>query len=422
MKATLAPSSAAVAPVSTWRLAARAEGMRPSAIREILKATERPEVISFAGGLPAPELFPVADVGRAVQAVMAEEAAEALQYGVTEGHGPLREWVCAHLRGTVGLSATADQVLITSGAQQALDLLAKVLLDPGDVVLVENPAYLGAIQAFRAYEARVVGLPSDAEGIRPDALENFLRTSPVRPKFLYLVANFQNPTGTSTSLERRRAISALAAKFGLPVVDDDPYGRLRYSGCDLPAMGASPEADGYLYLGTSSKIMAPGLRVAWMVVSDARLYARLVTAKQSADLHTSSFTQRVVWRYVRQTDRLDAQLARLRRAYGARRDAMLAALERHLPPGCSWTRPEGGLFLWARLPEGIDTVELLAAATRQKVAFVPGSPFWVGTNVRHTLRLNFSHANEAKIEEGIERLGRVVAQRVSVFSFCRPGR
>lgn len=382
--------------------------LKPSAIREILKVTEAPDIISFAGGLPAPELFPLQAIQQAAAETLAEEGPAALQYGVTEGYAPLRQWVCAHLAATVNLRVLPEKVLITHGSQQGLDLVAKVLLDPGDIVLVENPAYLGALQAFQAYEAQVIGLSSDGEGIRADELARVLRTSARRPKLLYLIPNFQNPTGTSTSAARRTEIVRIAAQFGVPILEDDPYGRLRYSGQELPALASSPDARGCLYLGTSSKIVAPGLRVAWLVAPDRAMAERLVTAKQAADLHTSSFTQRTVWRYLKDHYRLESHVRTLTQAYGRRRDVMLSALERHLPADCTWTRPDGGLFLWVRLPAALDTIELLARAAEQKVAFVPGAPFWVGGSVRNTLRLNFSNATEERIEEGIRRLGAVV--------------
>ncbi|MFA6960492.1 MAG: PLP-dependent aminotransferase family protein [Opitutaceae bacterium] len=391
-----------------YRFASRTAGLKPSAIREILKVTGSPDVISFAGGLPAPELFPIAETARAAQSLLAEDGPASLQYDITEGYLPLRQWVCAHLAETVGLQVTPDHILITSGSQQGLDLLAKVFLDPGDLVLVENPSYLGALQAFQAYEAVPVGIESDEQGLRPEALRAFLETSPRKPKLLYLIPNFQNPTGRSTPAARRAEIVAIAAHFGLPIIEDDPYGRLRFSGQPSPALGAFPEARQWVYLGTSSKILTPGLRVAWVVVSDAEIYSKLVAAKQAADLHTSAFTQRLVWRTLREPGLLNAHIATLCKVYGRRRDVMLDALARHLPAGCTWTKPDGGLFLWATLPESIDTLELLKAAAAQKVAFVPGAPFWVGHGPCNTLRLNFSNASEARIEEGMTRLGAVI--------------
>lgn len=396
---------------SSFRFASRTAAMRPSAIREILKVTAAPDVISFAGGLPAPELFPVDAVARSAQAVLAADGPAALQYGVTEGFLPLREWVCAHLSTNVGLSATPDEIVITSGSQQALDLVAKVLLDPGDLVVTENPAYLGALQAFQAYEARAIGLDSDKDGLRPAALLSFLETASRRPKLLYLIPNYQNPTGVSLSATRRAEIVGIAARFGVPVLEDDPYGALRFSGESLPALGAISGARDCLYLGTSSKVLAPGLRVAWLVVKDRELREKITTAKQAADLHTSSFTQRIVHHYVSQPGVLDAHVGSLCEVYRRRRDVMLTALARELPAGCTWTEPTGGLFLWVTLPTSIDATELLHVAGREKIAFVPGAPFWVGTAQHNTLRLNFSNAGDERINEGVARLGAVLRRR-----------
>lgn len=393
--------------------AARMAGLKPSAIREILKTTEAPEVISFAGGLPAPELFPTQIISEAAQTVLAHDGPGALQYGVTEGFLPLREWVASHLHDTVGLSVPAAQILITQGSQQGLDLIAKVMLDPGDTVLVENPAYLGALQAFQSYEANIVGIPADREGIDLDRLEAVLQTCTTRPKFLYLIPNYQNPTGTSLSAARRAGVAALARQHRLLVVEDDPYGRLRFSGEALPGLGAHPEAGDWVYLGTVSKILAPGLRVAWLATSVGSLYERLVTAKQACDLHTGTFTQRVVYQVVRQPRWLDQHVEQLTAVYRSRRDVMLSSLQENLPDGCRWTEPDGGLFLWVELPRKADTLDLLRQAAEHRVAFVPGAPFWVGLEVpTNTLRLNFSNASEAKIREGMARLGRLVRSAV----------
>jgi len=400
MKAAIAPSG--------FRLAARCSRLQPSAIREILKTTGSPEIISFAGGLPAPELFPLEAVSRAAQEVLAEDGAGALQYGLTEGYEPLRHWVSGHLGEVVGLRVPAERVMIVNGAQQGLDLVARVLLDPGDTVLVENPGYLGALQTFGACEANIIGVPCDEDGIVPAELRRALETSGRPPKFLYLIPQFQNPTGTSLSAERRAAVVALAAEFGVPLLEDDPYGRLRYSGAAQAALSSLPGARDWLYLGTASKILAPGLRVAWLAASDPAIHERLVSAKQAADLHTSSLTQRLVWRYVRRPGILEAHVENLCSVYRRRRDAMLAALARDLPAGCRWTRPEGGLFLWVELPVGVDAARLFHAALHENVAFVPGEPFWVGEPRRNTLRLNFSNATEERIGEGVRRLGAAI--------------
>lgn len=398
---------------SVFGYARRARALRPSAVREILKVTAQPDVISFAGGLPAPELFPVDAVRAAADAVLSTDGRAALQYGLTEGHPPLREWICAHLAGTVGLKAHPDELLITHGSQQGLDLVARVLLDPGDIVLTENPAYLGALQVFQAYEAEPVGLACDEAGLVPAALREWLARSPRRPKLLYLIPNYQNPTGVRLASARRAEIAEIAALHGVPILEDDPYGRLRFGGEDAPAISALSATRGTIYLGSTSKVLAPGLRVAWLHTADAELRAKLTVAKQAADLHTSSFTQRLVTHYVTQPGAFDAHVRRLCEIYGRRRDLMLAALTKELPVGCTWTKPEGGLFLWVTLPEGWIATELFAEAAAAKVAFVPGDSFWVGEPRRNTLRLNFSNASETAIETGMSRLGAILRRRAA---------
>jgi len=398
---------------SVFAYARRAQALRPSAVREILKVTAQPDVISFAGGLPAPELFPVEDVRAAADAVLAGDGRAALQYGLTEGHPPLREWIAAHLRATVGIAAKPEELLITHGSQQGLDLVARVLLDPGDIVLTENPAYLGALQVFQAYEATPVGIRCDEQGLLPSALSEWLEKSPRRAKLLYLIPNYQNPTGVRLASSRRAEIAAIAARHGLPILEDDPYGRLRYSGEEAPAIASLAEGGSAIYLGSTSKILAPGLRVAWVHAPDAGLRSKLTVAKQASDLHTSSFTQRLVTQYLARPGLFEAHLGRLREVYGRRRDLMLAALARELPAGCVWTKPEGGLFLWVTLPAAWNATELFAEAAAAKVAFVPGDSFWVGAPVRNTLRLNFSNATEAAIETGVARLGEILRARAA---------
>ena len=398
---------------SVFAYARRAQALRPSAVREILKVTAQPDVISFAGGLPAPELFPVDAVRAAADAVLTTDGLAAPQYGVTEGHPALREWIAAHLGAVVGLPARADEILVTHGSQQGLDLVARVLLDPGDIVLTENPAYLGALQVFQAYEAVPVGVACDSDGLVPGALSERLERSSRKPKLLYLIPNYQNPTGVRLASGRRAEIAAIAARHGVPILEDDPYGRLRYSGEEAPALSSFSEGASSIYLGSTSKVLAPGLRVAWMRVPDAELRSKLTVAKQASDLHTSSFTQRLVTHYVRQPGAFEGHVSRLCEVYGRRRDLMLAALERELPKGCAWTKPEGGLFLWVTLPETWNAAELFAEAAAAKVAFVPGDSFWVGEPRRNTLRLNFSNASEASIETGVARLGAILRKRAA---------
>ncbi len=388
-----------------FRFAARMGRLKASAIREILKVTAMPDVISFAGGLPAPELFPVAQFAQACQDVLSTDGPAAMQYSVTEGYPPLRQWVCEYLARVNQIECTADQVLIISGSQQGLDLIGKTLLDPGDSVIIENPAYLGAIQAFDAYEAQYINVATDDQGVITNDLVRVLREAKRKPKLLYLVPNFQNPSGNTLSLQRRKDVVSIAAEYGIPIYEDDPYGRLRYSGEHLPSLMAIAKSRNCIYMSTVSKTIAPGMRVAWLVIPEREVFERVVPAKQAADLHTSSFTQRAVYAYASRTEIFEAHIAEMLPVYARRRDLMLQSLERFMPAGTSWTHPDGGLFLWARVPEEVDTEELLGLASRSKVAFVPGAPFWVNRVVKNTMRLNFSNASDEMIVEGIKRLG-----------------
>jgi 2-aminoadipate transaminase len=395
-----------------YRFARRMDGLKASAIRELLKLTERPEVISFAGGLPAPELFPVSGFAEACAGVLHLDGPAALQYSTTEGFAPLRTWVCEHLYRHNRIETTPDRVLIVSGSQQGLDLVGKVLLDPGDLVVIENPAYMGAIQAFQAYEAAFLDVATDGSGMIPDALREALAGSPRKPKLIYLVSNFANPTGITTTLERRKELVAIAREHAIPIFEDDPYGRLRYSGEDIASLAALAEGQGVFYAGTASKTMVPGMRVAWLVIPDAKMYEKVVMVKQAADLHTSTFAQRAVHAFAARPGAVEAHVANMIPVYRKRRDAMLEALAERMPAGWNWTRPEGGLFIWVRAPEDVDTTVLLERALERNVAFVPGTPFWVNRDVRNTLRLNFSNAPEARIREGVQRLAQAAVSLV----------
>lgn len=401
------------------RMSQRARGMTSSAIRELLKLMEDPEIISFAGGLPAPEVFPLGALEAAVGRVLAQPGGAALQYGATEGFGPLRELLVRHMA-RYGIEVEPANVLVTTGAQQALDLVGKTLLNPGDRVATEDPTYLGAIQAFTACQAEFLTVPIDDEGLRVDRLEDALRAA---AKFVYVLPNFQNPAGVTLGLARRRRLVELCAHYGTPIVEDDPYGQLRYEGDHLPSLvsldaelngcahGQRSFRGGVLYLGTLSKTLAPGLRVGW-VVAPAEVIAKLTQMKQGADLHTSTFAQCVAYETAR-GGFLDQHVRLIRGVYRERRDAMLAALERHFPPGVSWTRPQGGLFLWVTLPRSLDAGRLVAEALRAKVAFVPGSAFHARGGGAHTLRLNFSYSTPEVIEEGIRRLAGVLRPHVN---------
>lgn len=383
-------------------LSRRMRGVAPSAVREILKVAERPEIISFAGGLPAPELFPAKEIAAAYGEVLSSAPAAALQYGVTEGYLPLREWLAERLRGQ-GIPASAERLLVVSGSQQGIDLVARALVNPGDCVLVENPTYLAALQAFSAYEANLVAIPSDASGMRTDLLEALVAKH--RPALIYLVPTFQNPKGVTLPLERRRALADIALRHGVPVVEDDPYGALRFAGSASTPIAAL--ADGLTFhLGTFSKTLAPGLRLGW-VHGPLEIIRAMTIAKQACDLQTATLAQRAVAKLLESFD-YEAHLARIRRVYAERCAAMLDALARVMPEGTRWSHPEGGLFLWLELPAGVDDDAVFRAAIERGVAVVPGSGFFVGPPQHGFVRLNFSNQSLERIELGMERLGAAI--------------
>ena len=404
-------------PVSWQNLyAQRADGMRASDIREILKVTAQPDIISLAGGLPAPELFPIDEYRRAFEWVLESDGAQALQYGPSEGYRPLRTLLSERL-GRFGMPCTADNILVTNGSQQALDLLGKMFLDPGDAVLVEKPTYLGAIQAFNQYQARYAVTPMDDDGMRVDEVERILAQQAARPgssgriKFIYALPNFQNPTGRSMSLPRRRQLVQLASHYGVPIVEDDPYGELRYEGEHLPTLKSLDTDGSVIYLGTFSKILAPGLRLGWIVGSPEATEA-LLHGKQPSDLHTGMAQQMATYE-VAKGGFVDQHVERIKDFYRERRDVMLRAIEEHFPADAYYTRPAGGLFVWAELPTSIDTRELLLDAIQDKVAFVPGQGFHPDFSGTNTMRLNFSNVPPDQLREGIRRLGQAIQRRLS---------
>lgn len=396
----------------TWKLAARAEKMNPSAIREILKVTERPNVISLAGGLPSPKTFPVAEFAAACAEVLATDGQGALQYAASEGYAPLRQAVADMLPWDV----SPDQVLITTGSQQGLDLIAKVLIDPGSKVLVETPTYLGALQAFSPMEPNAVSVASDAEGVLAEDLTAKARGTEGaayedRARFIYLLPNFQNPTGRTMSEARRAAVSAAAQAAGLPIIEDNPYGELWFDEAPpLPLTARNPE--GCIYLGSFSKVLAPGLRLGFLVAPKA-LYPKLLQAKQAVDLHTPIFTQRMV-ATVMKDGFLDQHVPKIRALYKRQRDAMVSALQREMKGlDVEFNVPVGGMFLWLRMPKGIDATALLAQAVERHVAFVPGSPFYAGEPDTRTLRLSFVTASEAQIATAIAALAETVREALA---------
>lgn len=392
--------------MTTWTLARRAAKMNPSVIREILKVTEKPGIISLAGGLPSPKTFPVDDFAQACAAVLGQDGASALQYAASEGYLPLREAVAEFLPWDV----SPDQILITTGSQQGLDLVAKVLIDEGSRVLVETPTYLGALQAFTPMEPDVHSVASDDEGPLVDDLAVKMGTGADRARFMYLLPNFQNPTGRTMSEARRVAISAKAAELGLPLVEDNPYGDLWFDQPPpLPLTARNPE--GCIYLGSFSKVLAPGLRLGFLVAPHA-LYPKLLQAKQAADLHTPGFNQRMVSE-VMKGGFLDRHVPTIRALYKQQRDAMLSAMDREMQGlGVTWNRPDGGMFLWARLSEGMSALELLPEAVERNVAFVPGAAFYADNPDTRTLRLSFVTASAQQIQDGIAALAAAIRARL----------
>ena len=405
----------------TSRYAQRTRVIQSSAIRELLKVTENPAIISFAGGLPAPDVFPIERFQQACTTVLANQGRKALQYSTTEGYPPLREMI-AHHAARYGVKARPENVLITSGSQQALDLIGKLLINPGDRVLVEAPTYLGALQAFTVYGADYVAVPSDGDGLRTHELEGALRLG---PKFMYVLPNFQNPGGTTLSAGRRQELVLMSERYGIPIVEDDPYGQLRYEGEHLsPLMALDRHNVGddedyrrgnVIYLSTFSKTLAPGLRIGW-IIAPPDVIAKLVQIKQGADLHTSTFTQMVAYEVARDHF-LDEHIKLIRKVYGERRNVMMDALEEFFPPEVTWTHPQGGLFLWVNLPEGMDSGALFEAALKENVAFVPGDSFYCGNGFakegRRHFRLNFSNAQPEQIREGVRRLSVAIRSQLA---------
>jgi DNA-binding transcriptional MocR family regulator len=386
--------------------ASRMQDLRASDIREILKITQRPDVISFAGGLPASELLPTREMAELARELLIEDGIRALQYAPTEGLQDLREAISQRLKESLSLDRGPDEVLVVSGSQQGLDLAGKVFLDEGDAVLCESPTYLGAISAFRAYQARFVEVTTDDDGMVLSDLEYRLQ-SVDRVKFIYVVPDFQNPSGRRWTLERRRALVDLANRYRVPVIEDAPYANLCFDGEPLPPVASFDRAGLVILLGTFSKILAPGLRLGW-VTAERDLLRPFVLAKQGADLQTSSLTQLLAAKFFSDHD-VDAHIAHLCEVYRVRRDAMLRALDEFFPKEIGYTRPVGGLFLWVELPEDLNARTLLEHSLEEKVAFVPGECFYPGGGHLNTLRLNFSAMPEDRIAEGIRRLGRVFA-------------
>ncbi len=392
-----------------YKYAERMSNLKASEIREILKVTQRPEVISFAGGLPAPELFPIEEIKAVNQLVLEESGFVALQYTTTEGYLPLREWIANRMNTRLGTSFEADQVLITHGSQQALDLAGKVFLDKGDVVLCESPTYLAAISAFRAYECEFVDVPTDDDGMVIEDLERILNTVK-NVKVIYVIPEFQNPTGKTWSLKRRKRLAEAAERHQIIVIEDNPYGELRFEGESQPSV-KSFDVRGYvLCTGTFSKIFCPGYRIGW-IAGEKEIIRKFVLAKQGTDLQCNTIAQMEIAKYLELYD-IDEHIGKIRDVYRRRRDLAVQVMENEFPTGVTFTRPQGGLFAWVELPDEMNARDVLALSLDQKVAFVPGGSFFPNGGHENTLRINFSNMTEDRIVEGLTRLGRILQSMI----------
>lgn len=387
----------------------RMDGMKPSAIREILKVTAQPEIISFAGGLPAPELFPVEKIKEATDAVLDEAGPVALQYGPTDGSVKLREQIAERMLKKNNIKTDPSELFITAGSQQGLDFIGKLFLNPGDVVIMESPSYLGAINAFVPYEPKFVEVPTDEGGMIMEELEKVLATTE-NVKFIYVIPEFQNPSGRTWDVERRKKFMEIVTKYEIPVIEDNPYGELRYEGVTQPALKSMDPKNLVMYLGTFSKILAPGYRIAWICCNRA-IWEKINMIAQAAVLQTSTISMMVIAKFIELND-LDEHVDKIRAVYKHRCDVMLEAMDKYFPEGIRYTRPEGGLFTWVELPDYIDTKEMATAAIEQKVAYVPGEGFFPNGGNTHCMRLNYSNMPDERIVEGIKRLAEVIKKNM----------
>ncbi|QEK13508.1 PLP-dependent aminotransferase family protein [Crassaminicella thermophila] len=390
------------------KYANRMERMKASEIREILKLTLQPDMISFAGGLPAPELFPVEEMKKVAVEVLEESGEKALQYSTTEGFLPLREKIAQRMN-KFNINAKAEDILITSGSQQGLDFTGKIFLNPGDVVICESPSYLGAINAFKAYECKFAEVPTDDEGMIMEDLEKILEKTP-RARLIYVIPDFQNPTGKTWSIERRKKLLEIASKYDLPIIEDNPYGELRFEGEIPPSVKAFDTEGRVVFLGTFSKTFCPGLRLGWVCASK-ELLEKYIFVKQSADLQTSTIAQIELNKFLELYD-LDKHVEEIKKTYRKRRDLMLNTMKDNFPKKVKFTYPEGGLFTWVELPDGIDAKELMKKAIEKKVAFVPGGSFFPNGGHENAFRMNYSNMPEDKIVEGVKRLAEVLKEEL----------
>jgi 2-aminoadipate transaminase len=387
--------------------------MRASEIRELLKYAQEPDFISFGGGMPSPNSFPVKPIKKFAVKVLKEHGPQALQYGATEGLASLREILIERMK-RYDIACNMDEIIITSGLQQALDLTGKIFLDPGDVVVVELPTFLGAITSWNCYQPEYLPVSMDNQGMRTHELEQKLKEAKAqgkKVKFIYTIPTFQNPLGVTMSLERRKHLLEIAEKFEIPVIEDDPYRELRYSGKDVPTIKSMDKTGSVIYFNTFSKILSPGFRLAW-VIGNSDVIRKMVIAKQGADLSSNIFVQYIANEYMR-SGMVDKQVKKIRRMYKRKRNIMLRALTKHFPKEAKWTRPEGGMFLWVTLPVSLkDTVDMYEEIKREKIIYVYGVAFCVDGSGHNTMRLNFSNTDDDKIEEGVRRLANIVKRRL----------
>lgn len=387
-----------------------ASGLKASEIREILKLTTQPEIISFAGGLPAPEFFPIEELKKVDAEILEKEGMQAVQYGTTEGYLPLREKIAEHMKTAFGVDCSAEELMITSGSQQGLSLLSQIFLDPDDVVLVESPTYLGAINAFTLQHPRFIEVPTDEQGIIPEALEKILQEHGKAVRLMYVIPEFQNPTGITWTEERRKAFMKVVGAYDFPIIEDDPYGELRYDGEKMKALKSLDTKGQLIFLGSFSKIFMPGLRLAWMAAS-LEILDKAVKLKQAVDLQSSSFAQRQAYYYMKRYD-INEHVRNLVQVYGKRRTLMCETMKQYFPQGITFTYPEGGLFTWVTLPEGMDATALMPKVLAEKVAYVPGGPFYPHGGHRNHFRLNYSNMPEDRIVEGVKRLAAVLTEEM----------
>lgn len=386
----------------------RMDGIKASEIRELLKLTQQPEIISFAGGLPAPELFPVEEIKEMSMKVLEDMGTKALQYGPTEGYDPLREKIAKRMK-KYGVDTDMKNILITSGSQQGLDFTGKIFLDKDDVVLCESPSYLGALNAFKAYEPKFIEIPTDDDGMNMEELEKVLKTTD-NVKVLYVIPDFQNPSGRTWSVERRKKVIELANKYNLPIVEDNPYGELRFEG-EIPPSIKSFDTEGrVIFLGTFSKTLCPGFRLGW-TCADYEVLNKYILIKQGADLQASTFSQMILDRFLTEYD-LDEHIEKIKSVYSKRRDLMIKTMREEFPEDIEFTVPEGGLFTWVTLPESINARDLATKCIEKKVAFVPGGSFYPNGGNENTLRINYSNMDEERIVIGVKRLAESIKEMI----------